>query len=232
MAMKTGRDTKHSGAIEIILIIIIIVTIVLIGWYIHHVSQSANGTYNQAIHTNSSSPPKFSSKQKTPTKTYIDSSETFMVTYPSAWGVGAVPMQSGTPFPLVNSDLVSLTPPNAPSTLTGAKRPNALTIIVFQTGNTLGVLKKSSFGNEQTAPKRLTINGYTAYYQQDTATRNASQAPTFTDDQYAVTHNGVTLLVSFRERQGVDKNSHSVGFNASATVPTVIKIVNSIKFRN
>jgi hypothetical protein len=125
--------------------------------------------------------------------------------------------------------------------------PNAVTVSAYTTSNTQGVLLANSYGNEQTSPQDLSINGYSAVYDQDILTPSGAQAQyqtdlntpgvtgvtapaTYTVDRYTVTHNGVTVFFIFTEQEGTGKGQSA--FNVTSTVPEFTALVKSIKFLN
>jgi hypothetical protein len=138
-----------------------------------------------------------------------------------------VPIRTDAPYDLVDTDFAQFTPANASESSSGVK--NTVAVFAFKTSDTEGVLKSYVFGDKQTPTQELTINGNKALYFQDIST-GATQSPTYTKDSYAITHNDITLLVTFTEKQGSDSTSGATEFDATSSVSEFKTLSKSVKF--
>jgi len=124
-------------------------------------------------------------------------------------------------------------PAFTPSNLSaGALNRDNVQVIVFKTDDPKKLLDLYRGGGVQNiASKAMTINSYSAAYYQDVrpTTKSGNDMLGYTDDYYAVTHNGLTLLFSFREKQ-TDTSTSS--FDSTNIVPTYTELVKSVKFLN
>lgn len=227
---KLKNDQKGFSAVEAVMLVVIVALIGTVGWmvYKNQHKTAVTTTTTQPTQTSSSSA---SRQPVSNTTTYTDSSKLFTISYPTSWAVDESAINAETPYPLANKKRVELTPPNSPKSSDGVT-PNAAFVIAFKTNDTQGVLSNNSFGDKQISVQNLTINGYKALYNQDIST-GATQSPTYTEDRYAVTNNGITLLFSFREKQGAYEGVSSVpSFDTANTVPDFTALVKSVKFLN
>lgn len=224
---KLKNNQKGFSAIEAIMLVVIVALIGAVGWMVYKDRHKTTVTTTTTQPTKTSSTP--TSQQPTAnTTTYTDSSKLFTISYPTSWAVDESAINAETPYPLANKKRVKLTPPNSPKSSDGVT-PNAVFVIAFKTSDIQGVLSHNSFGDKQTSTQSLTINGYQALYNQDIST-GATESPTYTEDQYVVTNNGATLLVTFREKEG---SYNSVpAFDVTSTVPDFTALVKSVKFLN
>jgi hypothetical protein len=225
---KIKSNQNGFGAIAALLIVVVIIVIGLVGWLVYrnqHQTTPANAV--AAAKTASTS----SQTTTQSTKTYTDPGKLYSVSYPGTWTTTSSRINADSAIALADPNLSLLVPVNAPPTSTQSASPNGVDIIAFSTSDTQAALTQRTFGDNKPTPKSLTVNGYSALYQQDIAA-NPKQLPTYTDDQYAITHDGVTLVFEFREKQGSNAASSSFTFNVTSTVPAFTAIVQSVKFLN
>jgi hypothetical protein len=224
---KIKSNQKGFGAVAALLIVVVVIVIGLVGWLVYR-NQHKTTTANSAAATGTTSTASPGAQSM---KTYTDPSTLYSVSYPGSWTTSSSRIQADSAIPFADPNLSLLVPANAPPTSTQSASPNGVDIIAFSTSDTQAALTERTFGDKKPTPKSVTINGYSGLYQQDIAA-NPKQLPTYTDDQYAVTHNGVTLVFEFREKQGSNAASSSFTFNVSNTVPAFTAIVQSVKFLN
>jgi hypothetical protein len=231
---KISKNQKGFTAVEGLLIILTLAVIGFGGYYVYHTNHKAKTASLSTTGAKTSASGSTKSTGANPYagwNSYTDVSKLFSVMYPSGWTAANPQEQADMPFTLADPNLMAFTAVN-PSTT----RPNEVDIFAFTTSDIQSVLSKDSFGEQQPTPKSMTINGYHALYGQDIETGANGTNPTYTIDQYAVTHNGVTLYFSFREQQGNDENVGSANasgaFDYSSTVPDFNLIVKSVKFLN
>lgn len=214
-----GRRDYYDGPgpVKITFIVLGVIAVLVIGWFIYRffagpVTPTNIGLKAPVIKT----PPT--------SATYTDDSKIYTITYPvQRWSAHeASALNLGIPLPPLDNKMVNFIPAypvdsgyGAAGTLVliGFKAPGATVLADAKNGSSTGV-------------KSMTIDGYPALYEQYVNTAGT----TFTDDDYAVTHNGVTLYFTFRQEQGPSGDDE--GFDATSYLPDVQTIVGSTKFLN
>lgn len=216
--------------VEGMLILAAIAVVALGGWLVYQHEHSATTPAAAATGSSTSLTTKPPAKQAM--TTFTDDSKTFTIAYPANWtNTERQPGEVPNTFPLLDPEIMYVTPHDAPNiangSFGGAITPNSIIVTAFASGNDRSILNSYASGNEQTTPRSLTIDGYAALYQQSRQTL-AATPPTYTDDVYVVTHDGVTLLFLFTQQQGGGQGSSE--FNATSTVPAFMALVYSVKF--
>lgn len=226
------RDNQSGfSAVEVVLVLIIVVLVGVVGFMVyknHHKSaKSASSTSANSGSTNK----KTTADPYAGWNNYTDTAKLYSVKYPGSWTVSNPAVHADTPFTLADTNQAIFEAPNPSNT-----SPTEVFILAYATSNLQDVMSQDSFGDKPTTPQSMTINGYQALYGQDIETGSTGTNPTYTVDQYAVTHNGVTLLFSFREQQGNDENvgtpSASGAYNHTSATPQFTGLVKSVKFLN
>lgn len=148
------------------------------------------------------------------------------MSYPQDWTIKEEPSNGLTQLPALDSTEARFTPTNLPA---GASGNTWVGISSFKSSDMATALDAKS------ATQSTTINGYKALYYQAVvpATQGQNGAAGgmgYTDDYYAVTNNGATLVFYFREKQ--DGNGIASSFDASSIVPAYTTLVKSVKFTN
>ncbi len=215
------KNQRGFGAVELLIILVVVGIVGFGAWYV--------GKHGNKSATNITSSSTNSSKTTTPaTKTYTDNSKTYTLEYPKTWTTSEQkPGSAAAVADLLNLLETEFTPENSPAIGSNPSTPNMAGVIAFKSSDTQTILNTYVSGDGQTTPQSLTINGYRAMYQKAIATKYLS----YTDDIYAVTHNGVTLLFQFREKQGSGANG-TPAFDATNTVDAYTTLVKSVKFLN
>lgn len=215
------KNQKGFSAVEGLLILIIVGLLVFVGWYVYQTKKTTNST-----ETSTTSTPT-----QTTTKDYTDTSGTYALKYPSDWTVKEQADESAWD-PGLPPHLKSL-PAFTPSNLSaGAFNRDNVQVIIFKTDDPKKLLDLYRGGRVQKiTSKAMTISGYPAAYYQDVqpTTKSGNDMLGYTDDYYTVTHNGLTLLFSFREKQ-TDTSTSS--FDSTSIVPAYTGLVKSVKFLN
>lgn len=156
------------------------------------------------------------------TTTYTDPAGVYRLTYPTNWQVNAqTSIDESIPLPIIDNKVLNFIPPGPSDS--GFGIAGLFNVIAFQATDAT-VLSDAQHGNQHPGVQSLTINGYPALYQQNISTLGL----TFTDDEYTVYHNGVTVYFTFREKQGPAQDVPS--FDMSSEVPDFTSIVKSITF--
>jgi hypothetical protein len=224
-------DQEGFSGVEVFLGLVIVIILGFAGWYIYHVNHKTIVTNSSSTQTTSAT----GTAQAQTTKAYLDSSNVYSVQYPAKWTVNEQQPGDTIPAPLLDSQKVQFVPINAPELSTvqsaGEVSSNGVDIYTYKSSNARSILNFWVTGNQQTSIKSLTLNGYSALYQQSISTATPTSGPSYTDDVYAVTHNGVTVLFTFREKQSADSFG-TPAFNATDTVPAFTALVKSVKFLN
>ncbi|GEM_PF-2187275 len=226
------NNQRGFSPVESILVLVIIAMIAGVGWYVYRAMKNTNNAYSSATVTSTSGSPKFgkATKSTTATKTYTDQSNVYTVSYPASWTLGQGGGGGDThPAALLDELAATLTPPNAPDV--GANDPNAIDIQSYRSSDTAGIMKFYITGDGNTTPRKLTINGYDAVYQQSIGGVGKSSIA-YTDDNYVVTHNGVTVVFFYRVKQSATQQDNIPPFDVSSTVAAFTDVVKSIKFLN
>jgi hypothetical protein len=194
--------------------------------YKNHNKTTANDT--STTNTATTTPTKTSATQSVTStnKTYADAAKAYAVSYPEGWTIEEEPSNGLTQLTVLDSTEVRFTPTNLPA---GASGNTWVGISSFKSRDMATALDAKS------ATQSTTINGYKALYYQAVvpATKGSNGAAGgigYTDDYYAVTNNGVTLVFYFREKQ--DGNGIASSFDVSSIVPAYTALVKSVKFTN
>jgi cytoskeletal protein RodZ len=225
---RFGSDQGGFGGIEALLIIVVIFLLGLAGWYIYHVNHRTTTTNTTNNSKTSGSAP---TQPQTASRTYTDNAKVYSVSYPEDWTVSQQSFGDNIPATPLDTKVVKFTPNDAPDISTvkssGVAQQNSVSIFAFKSSDTKSLLDSWITGDKQSTPQNMSINDYSATYQQSSSTT----APTYTDDVYAITHNNETLVFTFREKQGTD-GTGTPAFNATNTVPAFMALVKSVKFLN
>lgn len=213
------NNQKGFTLVEGLLIVLVLTAVVGVGFYVFDTNKKDNSsdtkqTQNTHKTTETTTEPT--------TKTYTDSNNLFTLNYLADWVAWEADIRTDTPFDLANSKMSNFAP--------SKESEVNVTIFAFKTSDTEAALKSYVYGDKQTPIEDLIINGATAKYIQDIVTSEAVQSPTFTNDIYTITHNGVTLLVTFKEAQGAGPNG--AAFDATDSVDEFKALAKSIKFLN
>jgi hypothetical protein len=231
---KISKNQKGFTAVEGLLIILTLAVIGFGGYYVYHTNHKAKTASVSTSGANNSASGSTKSTAANPYagwNSYTDVSKLFSVMYPSGWTAANPQEHADTPFTLADPNVIIFTAVNTSNT-----SPIEVDVLAFSTSDVQSVLSKDSYGEQQSTPQSMTINGYQALYGQDIETGANGTNPTYTDDQYAVAHNGVTLSFSFREKQGNDENvgaaNASGAFDHTSIVPDFNLIAKSVKFLN
>ena len=225
-----NKNQQGFAVIEGLLILLILAVVGFGGYYVYH-TQHKTTTTNSSTTANSTSNNSSTTNDYSGWNSYTDTSKLFSVMYPKDWTNTNPPVHADTPFTLADQNqsvFSALNPSNS--------SPTEIDVLAYSTSDLQSVYSKDSFGDKPTTPQTMTINGYQALYGQDIETGSTGTTPTYTADQYVVTHNGVSLLFSFREVQGNDAYlgtaSASGAFDHSALVTDFTLLVKSVKFLN
>jgi Tfp pilus assembly major pilin PilA len=227
---KIRKNETGFSVVEVVLVLVIVCLISAVGWLVYKNHNKTNNSTVTANATKANTSAQTKNSQAPATKTYSDQSKTFTVQYPASWTTGE--LKPGNAAYSVNADLLDamemdFIPSNAPSVNSKSPSPNLVRVIAFKSNDAQAILSAYVTGDGNTSPQNLTVNGYKAMYQQS----GSASSLTYTDDAYAVTNNGVTVLFDFREKQGSDAYGASA-FDATSTVPDYTDLVKSIKFTN
>lgn len=216
MAKLKGNELGMGPAKAIFLGILLLILLAA-GWLVYKFFFQTVPPTNIAI----SAPPKV----VVPTsKTYTDKAGIYTVTYPTAWTVTPDDaINLSIQAPLVDPVILTFTPP-APSD-SGFGANGQFELIAFKQ-DPLTILNDAKTLNAPITPKAVQVDGYSAYYEQEVN----NSPPSYTDDKYAIYHNGVTIFVTFRVQQG--SNSVVQGYDESSELPQFNSIINTIKFLN
>lgn len=225
------KNEKGFGAVEAVLIIVIIVLIGAVGYLVyknHHKTPAKVVTVTKTV----TAAPKSTTTTTSTTKTYTDPSSTYSLVYPNTWTVAQSGAGDQPPATVINKLETTFTAPGAPDIATND--PNTINVIAYQTSDEASIFKFYASGTS-TTPENLTINGYPAMYQQSVV--DSSGGSSYTDDNYVVTNNGVTIDFNFREQQGAityaaSPQDNVPAFNDSSLVPAYASLVKSVKFLN
>ncbi|OVE78816.1 hypothetical protein BVY00_01735 [bacterium G20] len=213
------KNQQGFNTVERLLILIIAGLVGFIGWYVYHNKHNSRSTSNIASSTQAAGA----------NKTYTDGSKTYTLSYPSTWTTTKYkPGNAASVAPLLDPMETVFIPANSPAVGSNLSTPNTVGVIIFKSSDTKAILSAYLTGDGTTTPQNLTINGYSAMYQQAISTRFA---PTYTDDVYAVTHNDITLLFQFREKQGSDSVG-ALAFDATGSAADYTALVKSVIFLN
>lgn len=205
-------------------IVLVIILLVGVAW-----------TTDKYIHRTTNPLPTGVIHHTTDTKAYAYPSGYFKITYPSNWAIAAQTITAN-PTPYLEP-VVALTPPSAPKTLGG--HGNSVIITVYKSGNTSSALKDSIEGGTARNIQTLTIHGYKAMFQQTVPINNSKQSSipsSYVTDDYAVTHNNVTIIFTFTVKEGAipafGTLSAVPAFNATSTLPAFNSIIASVDILN
>jgi hypothetical protein len=223
---KISKNENGFGAIESLLIVAVVVLLGAVGYMVY---KNHNKTTNSSTAITTTAPAKTTTTQPAVTSTnmaYTDAAKAYAVSYPQDWTIKEEPSNGLSQLPVLDSTEARFTPSNLPA---GASGNTWIGISSFKSSDMAAALDAKS------ATQSLTINGYKALYYQAVVpatkgTNGAAGGMGYTDDYYAVTNNGVTLVFYFREKQ--DGNGIASSFDASSIVPAYTALVKSVKFLN
>jgi hypothetical protein len=196
--------------------ILLLVLVGIGGWYVYRFFAQPVGSAVIPVNAPYKAPLPTSA-------TYTDAANVYRLTYPvQQLEVKAQEsINISIPLPALDGRVVNFLP-IAPNDA-GFGANGSFEFMAFSAPATT-VLNYAEHGSEQTPVKSLTINGYPALYQQSISTAGT----TFTDDEYAVSHNGVTVYFTFRQVQGTSEDVQ--GFDATAELPAYNSVIRSITF--
>jgi len=230
---KLSKDNNGFSAVEVLLVL---VTLAIIGVAGYAVARHVNNKNSVApTVTTSTSPTSAKTLTKTTAtqpavtstnKTYTDAAKAYTVSYPQDWTIKEEPDNGLSQLPVLDSTEARFTPTNLPA---GASGNTWVGISSFKSSDMATALDAKS------ATQSTTINGYKALYYQAVVpatkgTNGAAGGMGYTDDYYAITNNGVTLVFYFREKQ--DGNGIASSFDSSSIVPAYTALVKSVRFTN
>lgn len=217
------KNQKGFSVVEGLLILIVVGLLAFVGWYVYHTKRTSSPTKTSTTPT----------LTQTTTKDYTDTSGTYSLKYPSDWTVKEQPDDSAwdPSLPAHLKSLPAFTPSNLSAGASNDLTTDNVQVIAFRSDDPEKLLKLYRGGGVNISPKATTINGYPVSYYQDVqpTTKSGNGSLGYTDDYYAVTHNSITLLFSFREKQ-TDTSTSS--FDSSNIVPAYTELVKSVKFLN
>lgn len=206
------------GPVKAFFIVLGILVLIVGGWLLYRFLTGEPITAFIPIHAPHVTPPPTSA-------TYTDKAGVYTLTYPvQRWNVAAqTAINISIPLPPIDGHVVSFLPVDPSDAGFGAA--GQFYAMAFN-ASPVTILTDARHGTVQSTPRSLTINGYPALYQQD----SSNIQTTFTDDEYAVYHNGVTVYFTFREQQGPSLDDD--GFDATGYLNDYQSIVDSIRFHN
>ncbi|HET9098250.1 MAG TPA: hypothetical protein VFN51_01390 [Candidatus Saccharimonadales bacterium] len=236
MTGKVSNNQKGFTAVEGLILLFILIIIGAVGYMVYHDDHKTKTATVSTTAAKTSTATSSKTQKQATTKTYTDSSKTYTLSYPTSWteseqGTGDL---VGVTYNLLDTTSGIFIPPNTSPISTNPSVPNSIHVTAFKTTDIKGLLSQYVTGDGNTTPQQLTINGYQAYYQKDTSTSSSNG---YTDDDYAVTNNGVSVVFQFRVQQDAISYSASPkdnvpAFNDSNVVPAFTSFVKSIKFLN
>lgn len=230
------KQQSGFSAVEVVIAIVIVGLVGVAGWLVyedHHKTTTPVVLTKQKTTSSTKATPAVDNTKTTSTqlptgaisKTGITGSYTypnqyFSIAYPSEWVPAEVSIPPTASQPGILSTIVTITSPNAAQAETAS-------ITVYKAITLSNALSYAFQGNGTSVEnsQSLTINGYSAMYQQNVISGSGS----YTDDSYAVTNNHYTVVFSFRVSQTYNGE---VVFNATNLLPDFNAIVTSIKFNN
>jgi Tfp pilus assembly protein PilE len=227
---KIRQNEAGFSPVEVVLVIVVVALIGVVGWLVyknHNKSTNTSSTTANTTSTKTTTQPV-----ATNTKTYADPAKAYTVAYPQDWALKEEALNGLDQATPLDSTKARFTPSNLPS---GASGNTWVGISSFK-GDINTVFKEEAYApSESYSPQTQTINGYQALYHQEVvpATQGQNGAAGgmgWTDDYYAVTNNGITLVFYFREKE--DGNGVGSSFDASSIVPAYTALVKSVKFTN
>jgi hypothetical protein len=212
-------NQKGFGAVEGLLILILVSILGFTGYYVYHSRNNATSTYNNAASTGtnvSNSPQNL--------KKYTDSSGTYSFSYPENWAVSEKPYSGDFLSDSVSGKNVQIVPESSPSITSDVNLPNYVSLVSYKTTNTNEVIE-GLLGTLPNQPQTISINGVRSQY----VKVNSSG---YTDEDYFLTHNTITLVVTFREKQSSTLGGNSTTFDATKDAASFNELVKSIKFQD
>ena len=228
---KIRSDQSGFSAVEVVLVLVIVALVGVVGFMVYKNHHKSTGATSSTSAKSGNTSKKTASDPYAGWNNYTDTAKLYSVKYPSDWTVSNSAVHADTASTLADQKQAAYAAPN-PSNAS----PTEVSVLAYTTSNLQSVMSQYSFGDKPTTPQSTTINGYQALYGQDIETGSTGTNPTYTVDHYAVTHNGVTLLFSFREQQGDDENvgtpSASGAYDHTSVTPQFTKLVKSVRFLN
>lgn len=213
------RNNQNGfGPVSAFFTILLVILLGIGGWYVYRFFAQPAGSAVIPINAPYKAPLPNSA-------TYTDAAKVYTLTYPvQRWEVKAQEaINISVPLPAIDGRLLNFLPIDPSDAGFGAN--GAFEVIAFN-APAAAVLHDAEHGSEQTPVQSLILNGYPALYQQSISTEGTS----FTDDEYVISHNGVTLYFTFRQVQGSSEDVQ--GFDASSELPDFHAILNTAKFLN
>jgi uncharacterized protein (UPF0333 family) len=231
---KIHKNEQGFSAVEFLLVIIIVILVGFAAWYVYHTDHK---TKQVTVTSTSSSPAKTTTVgsngnttnplptgtigTKDITGTYSYPGQYFSIKYPSSWTVAATTLPTAPVQPGTLPTVVIVTPPSA-------YQGETASMVVDQSTSLSNALKYAFVGIGTTVENNqsLTINGYSAMYQQNVISATGG----FTDDSYAVMNGNYTVVFTFRVSQLSSPEADVSAFNAVDLLPEFNAIVTSVKF--
>jgi hypothetical protein len=206
------------GPVGVFFTIVLLALLGVGGWYVYQFFAQPVGSATIPVNAPYKAPLPNSA-------TYTDAAKIYSITYPvQRWDVKAQQaVNISIPLPALDGRLVNFLP-IAPSDA-GFGANGSFEVMAFNAPATT-ILTDAHHGTQQTLVQSLTINGYPALSQQNISTGGT----TFTDDAYVISHNGVTIYFTFREKQGTSPDVQ--GFDATSELSDFHAILNGTKFLN
>lgn len=161
------------------------------------------------------------------TKTYRDTAQRFTFNYPEDWiAINPPPCCEGEiPDPAVTSSVVHLLYPGAAKMSNASDAGDSLL-----SKNTVHVMHGEAAGREQAYPDKFKdaqkslVNGYELL-----AAQSAEQYG-YRDAYYLITDGNQDLVFVLRTKQTAKAGLDAATFDASATLPTIEQIIETVKF--
>jgi hypothetical protein len=231
---KIRRNEAGFSPTEVILVLVIVALIGVVGWFVYKNHNKIANNSTTTASTTPTTPAKSTTAQPAAmnTKSYADPAKAYAVAYSQDWTIKEQALNGLDQATPLDNTKARFTPANLPS---GASGNTWVGISSFK-GDVNTVFKQEAYApSESYSPQTQTINGYQALYHQEVVPATQGQNGAvggmgWTDDYYAVSNNGVTLVFYFREKE--DGNGVGSSFNASSIVPAYTALVKSVKFTN
>jgi hypothetical protein len=237
---KPRRNETGFSTVEVVLVLVIVGLIGVVGFMVY---KNQHKTKTTPLATSTSS-----SQTKTPAKTtvaapatiaYTETSKTYTLNYPNDW---TVKEQSNSNRMTGGDTLVDATAPVfIPANLPPGAAGKTVVYVDTFSGDMKTIFKTETYGEavggvkgEPYNAKALTINGYDALYHQEVVNPNTipDQGWSSTTSYYAISHNGVAVVFSFREKFTPGKSNTSVAYDVTSDDAAFTSLVKSIKFTN
>lgn len=157
-------------------------------------------------------------------KTYTDPSQTYSLRYPENWTIQEGIVDTFSNIHYLNDLESTFIPPNAShQSKASSDIRNGVAVSAFM-NEPQEILDTLNIRDKDT----LTINGYKAFHTKGT---DKNQTLTQISEAYLITHSGITVGVSFIEKQTVPKNeSYYVNFDDTNKIVDFTNMAKSVRF--